>query len=515
MFHWICPECGREIPPAMKVCPACDPQPEQAATPAAPAPEAIAVTVSAPPAPAPIAVPVGAAVLSSAPELKTLAELFNDAPDSMAAMAECVRRAQVSAEKPAVSQAELAPQLLGLAAAVGVSEAPTLEMIPVPAVAEPALVAVGARELAQPVALLAPPELRGAPAPVGLAEPISDTAPPLRTSLVQAAPVALADPPPLIPELPAYPVENREEEPVVSVPLVEPVSAGPSEVVEERREELAPPPAPLAEAVPHYFRKPSVRQLPQTPPDLKTEPMGQVGAPPVPETPADMPPSGSWLKFAPLQDYSAAATRSMRPAAPSPRILTPDSGPRITLPGPALPPLLNVRENLRVLTVKGETPKGERAIPGWVISFLVMAGLLAIGVGIVAFLVPASHTTADAKTAAPEPAVVTPTIESSHPLAQFIEVTGFRFVMDLNKKSEIHYLVVNHSGAELSDMTVYVTVHAANSKAGQAPLCRFSFRSTGLGPYESKEMISPIEKLARPVTLPDWHDLHADVQIAQ
>src|SRR6266851_790572 len=24
MFHWICPECGREIPPAVKECPACD-----------------------------------------------------------------------------------------------------------------------------------------------------------------------------------------------------------------------------------------------------------------------------------------------------------------------------------------------------------------------------------------------------------------------------------------------------------------------------------------------------------
>ena len=26
MFHWICPECGREIPPAVKECPVCDPQ---------------------------------------------------------------------------------------------------------------------------------------------------------------------------------------------------------------------------------------------------------------------------------------------------------------------------------------------------------------------------------------------------------------------------------------------------------------------------------------------------------
>src|SRR5579862_8849902 len=25
MFHWICPECGREIAPAVKECPGCDP----------------------------------------------------------------------------------------------------------------------------------------------------------------------------------------------------------------------------------------------------------------------------------------------------------------------------------------------------------------------------------------------------------------------------------------------------------------------------------------------------------
>src|SRR5580700_3086745 len=25
MFHWICPECGREIPPSVRECQACDP----------------------------------------------------------------------------------------------------------------------------------------------------------------------------------------------------------------------------------------------------------------------------------------------------------------------------------------------------------------------------------------------------------------------------------------------------------------------------------------------------------
>src|SRR5438067_9818110 len=31
MFHWICPECGREIPPAMKECAVCDGQAEEGA----------------------------------------------------------------------------------------------------------------------------------------------------------------------------------------------------------------------------------------------------------------------------------------------------------------------------------------------------------------------------------------------------------------------------------------------------------------------------------------------------
>ena len=70
-------------------------------------------------------------------------------------------------------------------------------------------------------------------------------------------------------------------------------------------------------------------------------------------------------------------------------------------------------------------------------------------------------------------------------------------------------------GGLFSDMTVFVTVRSANAKPGQPPLCRFSFRSTGLGAFESKEMTSPIEKVAHPVALPDWHDLRADVQIAQ
>jgi hypothetical protein len=543
MFHWICPECGREIPPAVTECPACEPQPEQAATSAAPVPEPVAVTVpAASPAP-PKAVPAAPPVLSSAPD--------PDPPiDPLLVLAERIRAAQIAAERPVARPPDLLPQLSQLAASVGAAEAPTLELIPIPVTPRPASSARA--ESAQPLALLAPPQVQAAPAPVALAEPIPAPLPPpipeqIRQEpvepLVQSAAAALAEtiPAPLPPPIPEQ-IRQEAVEPLVqaaAVALAEPIQAPlPPPIPELIRQEPAEPslqaaPAqPLPAPMPPPLIPPEIREEPISPPPpalaesiqpplplpiaprtARVEPVAEASAPPQPAPPSDRPPSGSWLKYAPLQDYSAAAVRAIQPAAPAPRILTPDSGPRITLPGPALPPQLNVRENLHVVTVLGGSRK-KRLVPGWLVSFLVMATLLAAGIAVVLYLLPASHTTADAKSAAPEP-VTTPAVEPSHPLVQYIEVTGIRFVMDLTKKSEIHYLVVNHSGSELSDMTVFVTLRTANAKAGQPPLCRFSFRSAGLGPFESKEMTSSIEKLPHPVALPDWHDLRAEVQIGQ
>jgi hypothetical protein len=147
--------------------------------------------------------------------------------------------------------------------------------------------------------------------------------------------------------------------------------------------------------------------------------------------------------------------------------------------------------------------------------------LLAVGLGIVFYLLP--HTVADAKPS-PTPAVAAtapaPTGGNS-PLAKFIEVTGFRIVTssadatkkDAPKKSEVQYLVVNHSDADISDANVFITLRSA--KPGQAPLCRFSFKVPSLGPFESKEMSSPIEKSTHAISLPDWQDIRAEVLISQ
>ena len=63
-------------------------------------------------------------------------------------------------------------------------------------------------------------------------------------------------------------------------------------------------------------------------------------------------------------------------------------------------------------------------------------------------------------------------------------------------------------------MTVYVTLHASGAKPGQPPLFRFSFRAPSLKAFEVKEMTASIEKFTRSVTVPDWQDLRAEVQVA-
>lgn len=145
---------------------------------------------------------------------------------------------------------------------------------------------------------------------------------------------------------------------------------------------------------------------------------------------------------------------------------------------------------------------------------LFVIGIPALGAAVLFYFMPLGRSNAEAKTVPPD--IQAASVQtSSHPLAHYIEVTGFRFLVDLNKKSEVHYLVVNHSAAELADMTVYVTLRTADAKPGQPPVCRFSFRAPTLAPYESKEMTSPIEKLVHPVALPEWQDLRSEVQIAQ
>ena len=201
-----------------------------------------------------------------------------------------------------------------------------------------------------------------------------------------------------------------------------------------------------------------------------------------------------------------------------------DAGPRITLPGPTLPPQLHSLRDAGIAAVIGDRRRAaKKSTPGWLITALVTVVLLGIGVAGVFSMMPhvasggdSTGPQADPNSSATPKEVETATAPppATFSLAKSVEVTGFRFSGDA-KKPEVHYIVVNHSGSGLDDVMVYVTLRSSSAKPGQPPLSRFSFHTPALGPFESKEMMSQIEKLPRPGALPEWQDLRAEVELGQ
>ena len=145
---------------------------------------------------------------------------------------------------------------------------------------------------------------------------------------------------------------------------------------------------------------------------------------------------GPTLALAPMQKYMPATLRSIQPVPPPVQILGVDSGPRITLPGPTLPPELTRLQDASLATVLGEktetrvkeavAPAQTASSPSWGLSILVAILLLAAALGAFYYLV-LPRTVADAKPApvAAEPATTPAPGKSTGPLAKFIE--GHRF----------------------------------------------------------------------------------------
>ncbi len=234
-----------------------------------------------------------------------------------------------------------------------------------------------------------------------------------------------------------------------------------------------------------------------------------------------------------LRSTAHATLISIAAARPPKNIAALDSGPRTTLPGPALIPELVRRSGVTVIGDGGRKARGTPAGGGgWMASLLVT--FLVFGTGIAALVYfgqldvaallrgetsssegPApSSKTANGKTARPlvDGSETAPAPAAGQALAKYIEITGVRIVVDSSRKPEVHYLVVNHSAAEIADVSVRATVRSIR-RAGSAPLTSFSFRVPNLGPYEAKEMMVPIEKLARGFEVPDWQNLKTDFQI--
>ena len=523
MFHWICPECGREIAPTVRECPACDPN-------AVAAEPALVGVVEAPTArSANDAAPTGHLEAAAVPAA---------APAADTAPAGHVEAAAVPAAAPA---ADTAPTLTfnveGLpsgvwrrkqARATGAVPTPTPE-VPLERKTADAPLAQAVEAPPTPSARTAAPETPAVPAVQHTPQSVEPILPQLDASPADNPLQHLSDMLPE-PEKPAEPPRAEQEFPISAPSPAVPralralmTALGPA--AEQPRSPVtgssqAKPTAepPLVRSTVDLPRKRArnmiaipARPLNAAPAELATP----AGKPTQPSTPF----AGPAPALAPLTNYSPLKGRPMRPAVPDRKALKGETAPRITLPGPMLTPRLVKFQDRELNPVMPERRLAhKRLLPGWVASMLIIGTVLGLGFSSLFSIVPRggeAKATATQVEAAETPSSAVPTADSSNSLARAIEVTGIRIPMDPAKEPEIQYLVVNHTANRFSGVTVYVTLHAAHEPSGRAPLGKFQFAAPDLGPYESKEMSSAIERVNRPVNMPAWQDLRAEVEIGQ
>lgn len=159
-------------------------------------------------------------------------------------------------------------------------------------------------------------------------------------------------------------------------------------------------------------------------------------------------------------------------------------------------------------------PKQGLNIPPWLMSIGFAIAFLAVFAGAyfgVRHFTSASDTTGSAPTVAEkQPASG---LAQPNALQKYVEVIGMRLLEDPKKKPQVRFVVVNHSGAEMSDLVANVNLWARTAKSDEEAVGTFSFKLPSLGAYESKEMTAPLNTKLKVYELPDWQNLTAEVQV--
>jgi hypothetical protein len=156
-------------------------------------------------------------------------------------------------------------------------------------------------------------------------------------------------------------------------------------------------------------------------------------------------------------------------------------------------------------------PRGRShvAVPAWVFVILLAVALGGIGFGLI--------TWQQGRNAAPAAAAVDPLEKPAGPITgaqanpdfRDIELTGLRLEEDTKQKPFVHFVVVNHSAADVGEVAGTVHLRAV-TKQDSEPIGTFKFK-TKLGPYESADLKEPLSTKLRVYELPDWQFLKAEI----
>jgi|SRR5450759_3126299 hypothetical protein len=104
---------------------------------------------------------------------------------------------------------------------------------------------------------------------------------------------------------------------------------------------------------------------------------------------------------------------------------------------------------------------------------------------------------------------------SKNPAAKYIELAGFRVKEKGPGNLDVSFGVVNHSEADLGDLTLEVNLRTTAAKPDDPPLCSFQVKVPSLGPEEMKPVSAVVPTKLRVYELPDWQYLKADFAITE
>jgi hypothetical protein len=232
---------------------------------------------------------------------------------------------------------------------------------------------------------------------------------------------------------------------------------------------------------------------------------------PPPQRPPERPP-------APPQAYTQAPAYAPPPVYAQPPQQAPPpythETPRYAPPPPPPPPRDPLRAPLQHPESRryAEAPPRRSGLPTWLL--IILFAFAFIGLGAAVFYGyqrfqkggGAGFTGGETPANAPKP-------KGTSSLQKYIEVVGIRVTTDAKKKPEARFVVVNHAGTELNDLTASVTLWASTSRSEEDSVGTFTFKLPSISPNEAKEITTPLKTKLKIYEMPDWQNVTAEVQI--
>jgi hypothetical protein len=146
--------------------------------------------------------------------------------------------------------------------------------------------------------------------------------------------------------------------------------------------------------------------------------------------------------------------------------------------------------------------------PSWLNGALAALGVLVV-VGLTYFVY--RNYVARPQVAFETPPVAQET-KPAHPLARVMQITAIRLSEDARQRPQARFVVVNYSGAPLTNVNAVVTLRRTTDEPGRAPLAEFNLQVPKLDAYGSREMQVTLDSNLRAYEFPDWQFIQADLR---